>query len=198
LNLLELLVYILYSTIVTLYPPDEYNQIRKGEAVMKRNKENLIVGVIVGSIAGGVLAQILTPVSGRRVRREIKRGMNTYMDKAKTQSRRLLDETKSVTSSWVDRAQDVFTQAKRYASGKVDVPRDTIENEISRLRDALAAAIDAYKNYEKETEATPPTAAGETRPSSIEVKDQLTAEYENETLPKRESMGRRYENEKPR
>ncbi|MCU7512404.1 MAG: YtxH domain-containing protein, partial [Ignavibacteria bacterium] len=120
---------------------------------MKRNKENLIVGVIVGSIAGGVLAQILTPVSGRRVRREIKRGMNTYMDKAKTQSRRLLDETKSVTSSWVDRAQDVFTQAKRYASGKVDVPRDTIESEISRLRDALAAAIDAYKNYEKETEA---------------------------------------------
>ncbi|MGE5352998.1 MAG: YtxH domain-containing protein [Acidobacteriota bacterium] len=163
---------------------------------MKRNKENLIVGVILGSIAGGVLAQILTPVSGRRVRREIKRGMNTYMSKAKTQSQRILDETKNVTSSWIDRAQDVFTQAKKYASGKIDVPRDSIESEITKLRNALAAAVEAYKNYESETEET--TAAGETRRSSVEVKDQLTAEYEDETLPKRESMGRRYENEKPR
>lgn len=162
---------------------------------MKRSKENLIVGVILGSIAGGVLAQILTPVSGRRVRREIKRGMNSYMNKAKYQSQKIIDETKNVTSGWVDRAQDVFTQAKKYASGKIDVPRDTIENEITKLRDALAAAIDAYKSYERETEET---AAGETRRSSIEVKDQLTAEYEDETLPKRESMGRRYENEKPR
>ncbi|HEX2868057.1 MAG TPA: YtxH domain-containing protein [Ignavibacteriales bacterium] len=162
---------------------------------MKRDKENLIVGVILGSIAGGILAQILTPISGRRVRREIKRGMNTYMNKAKVQSRKIIDETKDVTTSWIDRAQDVFTQAKKYAGGKIDVPRDTIESEITKLRNALAAAVDAYNNFERETEETP---AGETRRSSVEVKDQLTAEYEDETLPKHESMGRRYENEKPR
>lgn len=164
---------------------------------MKRNKGNLVVGVIIGSIAGGILAQILTPVSGRRVRREIKRGMNTYMHKAKTQSQKIIDDTKSVTSTWVDRAQDVFTQAKKYASGKIDVPRDTIENEITKLRNALAAAVEAYRNFERETEETPGV-TGETRPSSVEVKDQLTAEYEDETLPKHESMGRRFENEKPR
>lgn len=161
---------------------------------MKRNKGNLITGVIIGSIAGGILAQILTPVSGRRVRREIKKGMNTYVNKAKVQSRKIIDETKSVTSDWVDRAQDVFTQAKKYASGKIDVPVDTVESEITKLRNALAAAIEAYRNFENETGET----AGETRRSSVEVKDQLTAEYEDETLPKRESMGRRYENEKPR
>ncbi|MCU7496403.1 MAG: YtxH domain-containing protein [Ignavibacteria bacterium] len=162
---------------------------------MKRNKESLIVGVILGSIAGGVLAQILTPVSGRRVRREIKRGMKTYINKAKSQSQRIIDDTKTVTSSWIDRAQDVFTQAKKYASGRIDVPRDTIENEITKLRNALAAAVEAYKSYEKETEETAPP-RGETRPSSVEVKDQLTAEYEDETLPKRESMGRRMDNER--
>lgn len=162
---------------------------------MKRTKENLIVGVVLGSLAGSIAALIMTPVSGRRIRRDIKRNVKSYTDKAKVQSQRILDETKTVTSGWVDRAQDVFTQAKRYASGKIDVPRDTIEGEISKLRTALNAAIEAYRNYEKETEET---AAGETRRSSVEVKDQLTAEYEDETLPKRESMGRRYENEKPR
>ena len=161
---------------------------------MKRNKGNLIAGVILGSIAGGVLAQILTPVSGRRVRREIKKGMNTYVNKAKVQSRKILNDTKTVTSSWIDRAQDVFTDAKKYASGKIDVPKDTIESEITKLRNALTAAIEAYRSYEEETEGA--TAGRKTKPSTVEVKDQLAAEYENETLPKHESMGRRMENER--
>lgn len=153
---------------------------------MKRDKNYVLFGVIMGSLAGSLAALLFTPTSGKKLRKEIKNNLNDYVSQAKQQSQKILSDTKTMTTSWVDRAQEVFALSKKYASGTYDVPKDTVEREISKLRTAFNAALAAYREYESETEGKP-----RSQEEAMEENNPIFSEYEDETLPKYEGMGKR-------
>lgn len=142
--------------------------------------EQVLIGLIVGGAIGSLVSFLFAPVKGKDLRKEIKDDMDDYLKKAKDQSQRIYNETKSLTNSMLDRAQNVLELSRKYASGVVEGPKENVEKEISRLRTAVTAAVDAYKTYQKEETPEPLPAASE-----------MVEGYDDDTLPKQEGMGRR-------
>lgn len=113
-------------------------------------EEQMMIGFLVGGIIGSLASFLFTPIKGKDLRKEIKDDVGDYLKKAKEQSQKIYSETKALSSSMIDRAQNVFELSRHYASGVLDVPRDNVEKEISRLRKAVNAAVDAYKTSQAE------------------------------------------------
>lgn len=150
-------------------------------------EEQIMIGFLVGGIIGSLASFLFTPIKGKDLRKEIKDDMGDYLQKAKEQSQKIYNETKALSSSMIDRAQNVFELSRHYASGVLDVPRDNVEKEISRLRKAVNAAVDAYKTSQAEA-----AASGEENLATTATQVNETFEgYNDETLPKQEGMGRR-------
>ncbi|MGE5681954.1 MAG: YtxH domain-containing protein [Bacillota bacterium] len=143
-------------------------------------EEQIIIGLLVGGAIGSLVSFLFAPVKGKDLRKEIKDDMDQYLKVAKDQSQKIFSETKDMTNGMIERAQNVFDMSKKYATGVIDVPRENVEKEISRLRKAFTAAVDAYKSYEAEV------------PTEQAVSE-IFENYNDEGLPKQEGMGRRVE-----
>lgn len=140
-------------------------------------------GFIIGGTVGSIATFLFTPKTGKELRGNIQTGFNEYTGKAVEGGRKFLDGAGKTFDEVIRKADQLRSLSGNYLSGAYTGPKDRIQTEIASLRRALTAAITAYRRSPGRTS------------TNDTVVDNIYSEFDDETLPKYEGMGRRNENQ---
>ena len=135
------------------------------------NENNSGSGFLIGLIAGGALGAIFgllyAPKSGKELREDIRTKSNEYLDDAdkyiedakvraknlindgKKKSDELIADAKVKSEELLKEAQKIFDDAKSKASKTVAKKKENLETEGTRLKSAVKAGVEAYKETKK-------------------------------------------------
>lgn len=126
--------------------------------------KGLLVGFLAGGVIGALVGLLYAPKSGRELREDIRNRSDVYLDEAskyvaeardkakelinegKQKSDKLISDAKIKSDELLKDAEKIFNDAKAKATASVAIGKETIENETGRLKDAVKAGVDAYKN----------------------------------------------------
>ncbi len=129
--------------------------------------KGLFVGFIAGGVVGAVLALLYAPKSGREFREDLGNKGDEYLDEAekyitdargkakdlinegKKRSERLINDAKNKSDELLKDAEKILTDAKSKANQMIDTGKKTVESESAKLKDAVKAGVDAYKESKK-------------------------------------------------
>jgi len=125
--------------------------------------KGLLIGFLTGGIVGAAVALLYAPKSGKELRGDIKAKAEEYMTDAeahletakekavemindgKKKSEKLISEAKVKADELLKDAEKLFDQAKTKTNEVVSTSKETIVEEGTRIKSALKAGIDAYK-----------------------------------------------------
>ena len=126
-------------------------------------KKGLLIGFLAGGAIGAMLALLYAPKSGKELRNDIRAKTDDYLDDAekfiaeakhkaselinegKKRSEKLIFDAKSKSGELLKDAEKIFSDAKTKASTTVHQGKEFIEDESARLKSAVKAGVDAYK-----------------------------------------------------
>jgi gas vesicle protein len=134
---------------------------------MSRDNSSLSKGLLIGFLAGGavgaILALLYAPKSGKDLRNDIKNKTDEYLDEAeryiadardkakdlinegKKRSEKIITDARSKSEELLKDAEKIFTDAKVKATGAVAGGKEILENEAARLKTAVKAGVDTYR-----------------------------------------------------
>jgi gas vesicle protein len=138
-----------------------------------------VKGFLIGGALGSVVTFLFTPKSGQELRDEIESDAKEYYDKAKVSGKKIAIDSKTILNDIISKAEQLRILMKKYAEEAYTIPAQRIENEIKRLRHALNAAVKAYNLTTNRT------------PETDKKVNEIFSEFEDESIPKFEGMGRR-------
>ncbi len=128
------------------------------------------LGVLIGGVIGGAAAFLLAPKRGKDVRENIKNSFDDIVNKTKEKSRQLFNQSMDIVDDIIKKSDELRTLVQKYKEGTYDEAIEKIESEINRLRKALFAAIETYKNSKHREK------------SSDELVNNIYNEFENEVI----------------
>ena len=148
---------------------------------MRRSRKMAIgaTGFLIGGTVGSIITFLFAPKTGKELRGNIQTGFNEYSSKAVEGGKRILSEAGKTFDEVVKKADQLRSLSGNYITGAYSGPKDRIETEMASLKRALKAAITAYRNSPDRT--TP----------NDNIVNNIYSEFDDETLPKYEGMGRR-------
>lgn len=148
---------------------------------MRRSRKMAIgvAGFLIGGTVGSLVTFLFAPKTGKELRGNIQTGFNEYSTKAFESGKRILSEAGKTFDEVVRKADQLRSLSGNYITGAYSGPKDRIETEMASLKRALKAAIAAYR---KSPDRTKP---------NDNVVDNIYSEFDDETQPKYEGMGRR-------
>ncbi|HKI77580.1 MAG TPA: YtxH domain-containing protein [Ignavibacteriaceae bacterium] len=129
--------------------------------------KGLLFGLIAGGAIGAVLGMLYAPKSGRELRDELRSKSDEYLDDAdrylaeakdrakelinegKKRSDKLISDAKVKSDELLKDAEKVLNDAKGKAGKIVDQGKASFENEATKLKSAVKAGVDAYKETKK-------------------------------------------------
>lgn len=113
-------------------------------------------GVLIGGVLGAVAALLYAPKSGRETREELGHKMDDLYSKAREEYEASLERAKRSYDSTISRLKDLENTAKVRAQeveelveDVLDKSKDRVEHSRSRLKSAVDAAKNAFRE-EKE------------------------------------------------
>ena len=132
---------------------------------MEENKmaKGLVLGFLTGGVVGAALALLYAPKSGKELRSDIKHRTDDFIDdtseymqiakekasdlinEGKKKSEKLIKDAKERAGTLIEDANELLNEAKDKASHKYEDAKGTIASEKERVKDALKAGVDAYK-----------------------------------------------------
>ena len=132
---------------------DDDNKMAKG----------LMLGLLAGGAIGATIALLYAPKSGRELRADIKHKTDEFIDdtseymqiarekaetlinEGKRKSELLIQDAKRKAGTLIDDANSLLNEAKGKASTTYEGAKGKISDESERIKDALKAGVDAYK-----------------------------------------------------
>jgi len=129
--------------------------------------KGLLIGFLTGGIVGAAIALLYAPKSGKELRQDIKGKTDELIDDAekyldvakekasliyndgKKKSEQLIADAKVKADVLIKDAEKVFTEAKEKAGQAISTGKDTVTNESDKIKNALKAGVDAYKDAKK-------------------------------------------------
>ncbi len=126
-------------------------------------KKGLLIGFLAGGAIGAILALLYAPKSGKELRNDIRSKTDDYLDDAekfiaeakvkaseminegKRRSEKLIVDAKNKSGELMKDAEKIFNEAKTKASTTIHQGKEMLEDEGTRLKSAVKAGIDAYK-----------------------------------------------------
>ncbi|HED07328.1 MAG TPA: gas vesicle protein [Ignavibacteria bacterium] len=126
-----------------------------------------LIGLIAGSALGAIVGLLYAPKSGKELRDDIRTKSNEYLDDAdkyiedakvkakdlindgKKKSDGLIADAKSKSEELLKEAQKIFDEAKSKTSKTVSEKKVNLEAEGTRLKSAVKAGVEAYKETKK-------------------------------------------------
>lgn len=126
-----------------------------------------LIGLIAGSALGAIVGLLYAPKSGKELRDDIRAKSNEYLDDAdqyiqdakvkakdlinegKKKSEELIVDAKSKSEELLKEAQKIFDEAKSKTSKTVSEKKENLEAEGTRLKSAVKAGVEAYKETKK-------------------------------------------------
>lgn len=151
----------------------------------KRFQNNTAL-IIAAAAAGGLFALLYAPKSGKELRKDIKDEVDNTLTRVRRTTNDLKGSAVRTASDLIDRTVEIFNLSKIYLTGSYNTTSGSIAGEISHLRTAINAAVDAFKNYYEPAVIEPQPKA-----NNVYTLTDISA-YDKE-LPKFEGMGRRQE-----
>lgn len=125
--------------------------------------KGLLIGFLTGGIVGAAIALLYAPKSGKELRKDIKDKADEFKDEAekyldvakekavdlinegKKRSEKLVTDAKIKADELIKDAEKVFHDAKNKATEAFSSGKETINTEGSRLKTAVKAGVEAYK-----------------------------------------------------
>ena len=117
---------------------------------MENNKtQKIVAAFLFGAAVGGVLAMLYAPKSGKETRQDISDEINNYTKKASEAKSKIIEIAKKFSNDMVNQTEKIYTDVRSFKEGKYSGNAEKIEREITRLRMAIKAAVDSYKDTRK-------------------------------------------------
>ena len=131
------------------------------------SSKGLLVGFLAGGAIGAIVALLYAPKSGRELRSDIRTKSDEYYDDVekyyadardkakdlindgKKKSEKLISDAKVKSEELLKDAEKIFNDAKSKAEGYVAKGKDTIDQESAKVKTAVKAGVDAYKETKK-------------------------------------------------
>ena len=125
--------------------------------------KGLLIGFLTGGIVGAALALLYAPKSGKELRKDLKGKADELLDEAekyvdiakekaadavnegKKKSERLITDAKVKAEALMKDAEKLFSDAKVKANDAYSQGKETISSETGKIKSAVKAGIDAYK-----------------------------------------------------
>jgi gas vesicle protein len=122
--------------------------------------KSFLLGLLAGGLAGGAIALLYAPKSGREMRKDIsqkkdklikdadryyedtKKRVDKMLHDGKKKAETLIHDAKAKAESITDGAGNLYTQSKEFVS-----------DEAAKLKGAVQAGVDAYKDERKHTKS---------------------------------------------
>ena len=125
------------------------NRISKGLFMENNKTQKVAAAFLFGAVVGGVIALLYAPKSGKETRKDISDEINNYVKKAGEAKSKIIEKAKKFSNDMVGQTERVYSDVRRFKEGKYSGTADKIESEITRLRTAIKAAVDSYKDTRK-------------------------------------------------
>jgi gas vesicle protein len=156
----------------------------------RRRRKNPIAALLIGGVIGGATALFMAPASGRETRTILNTNINRILYRANDQKKMIIREAQKLARQVVGGAESIYNNSVSFAEGQYSNTADAIELQIRGFRNAIDAAIDAYKKTGSEMNIGRNTGR-KTSLSSEVIVNEMISDFEDESLPKQEGMGRR-------
>jgi gas vesicle protein len=119
---------------------------------MSEKSGDLLKGLIIGGLIGAVLGILYAPKSGKETREDIARKTEELLNKAKEEYEKGIAKSKAAYETAVKRLKELELSAKEKAeevehkvSEFAQQSAETIQDNKNRLKKALDAGVDAYR-----------------------------------------------------
>lgn len=145
-----------------------------------KKTQKIAAAFLFGTVVGGVIALLYAPKSGRDLRRDITDEVNNYVKKAAEARNKIIEKAKTFSNDMLTQSEKVYSDIRSFHEGKYSGTPDKIESEISRLRTAIKAAVDSYKDTKKVRKFFP----DEDKYYFTDFNDYLFQDEDEKSLPK--------------
>jgi len=125
------------------------NRISKGLFMENNKTQKVAAAFLFGAVVGGVTALLYAPKSGKETRKDISDEINNYVKKAGEAKNQIIEKAKRSSNDMVGQTERVYSDVRNFKEGKYSGTAEKIESEITRLRTAIKAAVDSYKDTRK-------------------------------------------------
>ena len=131
------------------------------------SRKGILIGFLAGSVVGAIIALLYAPKSGRELRSDIRNKSDEYYedieryfsearDKAKDlinegkkKSEKIISDAKVKSEELLKDAERIFNDARSKTETFVSKGKETLEQETSKMKTAIKAGVDAYKETKK-------------------------------------------------
>jgi gas vesicle protein len=161
--------------------------ILKGLSMEEAKSQKFAAAFLFGAVIGGVVALLYAPKSGKDTRKDISDEINNYVKRAGETKKFLIDKAKKLSNDMVAQTEKIYSDVRQFKEGKYSGTAEKIESEIIRLRQAIKAAVESYKDTRRARRFFP----DEDKYYFTDFGEYLFDEEEEESLPKFESMKKR-------
>jgi gas vesicle protein len=152
-----------------------------------KKTQKIAAAFLLGTVLGGVIVLLYAPKSGKDLRRDITDEVNNYVKKAAEARNKIIEKAKIFSNDMVTQSEKVYSDIRSFHDGKYSGTADKIESEISKLRTAIKAAVDSYKDTKKVRKFFP----DEDKYYFTDFNDYLFQDEDEKSLPKFESTKKR-------
>lgn len=119
--------------------------------------KGLLVGFLSGAVAGGILALLYAPKPGKELREDLRRktgelatDVEGYLRDAQVKSKELINEGKQMSANLITEAKVKADGLLKDAEAMLANAKHRMADESARLRTAVRAGVDAYKDEQQE------------------------------------------------
>ena len=127
------------------------------------SSKGLLLGFLAGGVVGAIAALLYAPKAGRELRNDIRSKSDEYYDDVeryfsdardkakdlindgKKKSDKLISDAKVKSEELLKDAERIFNDARSKAEGYVAKGKETVDQEASKVKTAVKAGVDAYK-----------------------------------------------------
>ena len=156
----------------------------KGLFMENRKTQKIAAAFLLGTVVGSVLALLYAPESGKETRQNISGEIDKYMKNASDAKNKIIEKAKKFSNDMVDQTEKVYSDIRSFKEGKYSGTAEKIESEITRLRRAIIAAVDSYKDTRKARRFFP----DEDKYYFTDFNDYLFQDEDDDSFPKFGSM----------
>jgi gas vesicle protein len=117
---------------------------------MPNRTNDLLTGVLIGGLIGAALGILFAPKSGKETREDIARKTEELISKAKEEYEAALEKSKRLYETAVTKAQGLQSLAQEKVGDVAEKGKETFLDNKNRLKKALDAGIEAYKEEKGE------------------------------------------------
>ncbi|HPL62587.1 MAG: YtxH domain-containing protein [Syntrophales bacterium] len=121
---------------------------------------DFLKGVLVGGLIGAALGILFAPKSGKETREDIARKTEELVTKAKEEYERNLEKSKKAYDNMMVHFKSIQSEVKRKAEEVhekldhlADTGKEALDDSRSRLKKAVDAGIEAYKEEKERQKA---------------------------------------------